>query len=67
MPEEKAPVKKPAPLYPFSPQEQSLIRILREYLKQEAIAHGQIPCIIYIQDGKMIRMEIEKAKASYKF
>ena len=48
----------------LTPDEKRLIEELRRYRRVTALDYGVIPCIIYVKDGKMQRVEIEAAKAS---
>ena len=41
-------------------EERNLIKALRSCL----MSHGRIPCVIYVQDGKMVRVEIERPTSS---
>jgi hypothetical protein len=42
--------------------ERNLILLIR----RQGIEHGEIPCIIYIQDGKLMRVKLEKVIESVK-
>lgn len=38
-----------------------------ESIRKLKVEHGRIPCIIFIQDGKLIRVEFEKVIVSVIF
>ncbi len=46
----------------LTPDEAKLIEAIRKM----RVSHGRIPCIIYIQDGKLVRVEFEKVVESVK-